>query len=169
MLTVDSVTAISVTHNSKHCIDALAKSLAGLSRIIIVDNGSSDGCPQKIADALPQAHLIQSERNLGFGAANNLALDLVRTPYALLLNPDCIVQPDEIQHLLTVATAYPDAAIIAPQLVRSGGLYEISYRWPTGTWRSTGPIASGACCVGFVSGAAMLLNMAVMRDIGFFE
>lgn len=169
MLTVDSVTAISVTHNSKHCIDALAKSLAGLSHIIIVDNGSSDGCPQKIADALPQAHLIQSERNLGFGAANNRALDLVQTPYALLLNPDCIVQPDEIHHLLTVATAYPDAAIIAPQLVRSGGLYEISYRWPTGTWRSTGPIASGACCVGFASGAAMLLNMAVMRDIGFFD
>jgi GT2 family glycosyltransferase len=86
-----------------------------------------------------------------------------------LLNPDCIVAPSEIEHLLTVATAYPEAAMIAPQLVRSGGLYEISYRWPTGTWRSTGPIASGACCVGFVSGAAMLLNMAVMRDIGFFD
>lgn len=169
MLTLDSVTAISVTHNSKHCIDALAKSLAALGRIIIVDNGSSDGCPQKIEDALPQAHLIQSERNLGFGAANNRALDLVQTPYALLLNPDCIVASSEIEHLLTVATAYPEAAMIAPQLVRSGGLYEISYRWPTGTWRSTGPIASGACCVGFVSGAAMLLNMAVMRDIGFFD
>jgi GT2 family glycosyltransferase len=169
MVTLDSVTAISVTHNSKHCIEALAKSLAALARIIIVDNGSSDGCPEKIADALPHAHLIQSERNLGFGAANNRALDLVQTPYALLLNPDCIVSPIEIDHLLTVATAYPDAAVIAPQLVRSGGLYEISYRWPTGTWRSTGPIASGACCVGFVSGAAMLLNMAVMRDIGFFD
>jgi GT2 family glycosyltransferase len=169
MLTVDSITAISVTHNSKHCIDALAKSLAALSRIIIVDNGSSDGCPEKIADVLPHAHLIQNERNLGFGAANNRALDLVQTPYALLLNPDCIVSPIEIENLLTVAAAYPDAAMIAPQLVRSGGLDEISYRWPTGTWRSTGPIASGACCVGFVSGAAMLLNMAVMRDIGFFD
>ena len=169
MLTADSVTAISVTHNSKHCVDALAKSLIAFSRIIIVDNGSSDGCPGKIAHALPHAHLIQSERNLGFGAANNRALDLVQTPYALLLNPDCIVSVSEIEHLLSVATAYPDAAVIAPQLVRAGGLYEISYRWPTGTWRSNGPIASGACCVGFVSGAAMLLNMAVMREIGFFD
>ena len=126
MLTVDYVTAISVTHNSKHCIDALAKSLAAFNHIIIVDNGSSDGCPEKIADVLPQAHLIQSERNLGFGAANNRALDLVQTPYALLLNPDCIVAPSEIGHLLKVATAYPEAAMIAPQLVRSGGLYEIN-------------------------------------------
>jgi GT2 family glycosyltransferase len=169
MLTVDSVTAISVTHNSKHCVEALVESLASFSRIIIVDNGSSDGCPQKVSDMIPRAHLIQSQRNLGFGAANNLALDTVKTPYALLLNPDCIVSASEIAHLLSVATVYPDAAIIAPQLVRSGGLYEISYRWPSGTWRSTGPIASGACCVGFVSGAAMLLNMAVMRDIGFFD
>jgi GT2 family glycosyltransferase len=169
MLTVDSVTAISVTHNSKHCVEALVESLASFSRIIIVDNGSSDGCPQKVSDMIPRAHLIQSQRNLGFGAANNLALDTVKTPYALLLNPDCIVSASEIEHLLSVATAYPDAAVIAPQLVRAGGLYEISYRWPTGTWRSTGPIASGACCVGFVSGAAMLLNMAVMREIGFFD
>ena len=169
MLTADSVTAISVTHNSKHCVDALAKSLIAFSRIMIVDNGSSDGCPQKIAHVLPHAHLIQNERNLGFGAANNRALDLVQTPYALLLNPDCIVSVSEVEHLLSVATAYPGAAVIAPQLVRAGGLYEISYRWPTGAWRSTGPIASGACCVGFVSGAAMLLNMAVMREIGFFD
>lgn len=169
MLTSDSVTAISVTYNSSHCIDALAKSLASIDRVIIVDNGSSDDCPQRIADLLPRAHLIRSKHNLGFGAANNRALDLVQTSYALLLNPDCIVPSSEIEHLLSVAMTYPDAAIIAPQLVRAGGLHEISYRWPTGTWRSTGPIASGACCVGFVSGAAMLLNMTVMRDIGFFD
>ncbi len=169
MLTVDSVTAISVTYNSEHCVDALADSLTSFGHIIIVDNGSSDGCPQKISATLPRAHLIQNKNNLGFGAANNLALDRVKTPYALLLNPDCNVSPVEIEHLLSVASSYPDAAIIAPQLVRSGGLYEISYRWPTGTWRPKGPIASSACCVGFASGAAMLLNMAVMRDIGFFD
>lgn len=169
MLTVDSITAISVTHNSAHCISALADSLAGFSRVIIVDNGSTDDTPQKIVDLLPQAHLIQSQRNLGFGAANNRALDLVTTEYALLLNPDCIVTQSEVEQLLVAATDYPDAAIIAPQLVRSGGLYEISYRWPSGTWRAKGPNATGACCVGFVSGAAMLLNMAVMRHIGFFD
>jgi N-acetylglucosaminyl-diphospho-decaprenol L-rhamnosyltransferase len=169
MLTVDSITAISVTYNSAHCISALAASLASFSRVILIDNGSTDDTPQKIVDLLPQAHLIQSQRNLGFGAANNRALDLVTTDYALLLNPDCIVAQRDIEQLLVAATDYPDAAIIAPQLVRSGGLYEISYRWPNNIWRSTGPNATGACCVGFVSGAAMLLNMAVMRHIGFFD
>ena len=169
MIAADSVTAISILHNSQHCVDTLADSLRYFYHITLVDNGSTDSGPEKILNTLPKAHLIQSDRNLGFGAANNLALNLVQTPYALLLNPDCIVSPSEIEHLLQGATVYPDAAIIAPQLVRAGGLFEISYRWPLKLWRSTGPIASGACCVGFVSGAAMLLNMAVMRDIGFFD
>jgi GT2 family glycosyltransferase len=168
-LPTDEVTVITVTHNSRHCIQPLATSLAPFNSIILVDNGSSDGTPDEILKALPHSQLIKSANNLGFGGANNRALDLVDTPYALLLNPDCQVSTEGIDRLLEAAVAFPEAAIIAPQLLRSGGLYEISYRWPNGTWRSTGPIASGACCVGFVSGAAMLLNMAVMRDIGFFD
>ena len=169
MLSPSSVTAISVTHNSQHCIDSLADSLTSFTHVMIVDNGSSDGTTTKIAEKLPTAQLIESPRNLGFGAANNLALELVATPYALLLNPDCIVQADEVDHLLSAASAYPDAAILAPQLIRSDGRAEISYRWPTGTWRSTGPAADGPCCVGFVSGAVMLLNVSIMREIGFFD
>jgi GT2 family glycosyltransferase len=169
MSSFDTVTAISVTHNSAHCIEALAKSLAVFTHIIIVDNGSTDDCSEKIKHAMPQAHLIQNKHNLGFGAANNRALGQVTTSYALLLNPDCVVTPDAIRQLLKTSDDYPHAAVIAPQLIRSNGLLEVSYRWPTGTWQSSGPVASAACCVGFVSGAAMLLNMNAMRHIGFFD
>jgi GT2 family glycosyltransferase len=169
MLASNSVTFILVTHNSVHCLSELAKSLVGFESILIVDNKSNDGTPEVICEEIPQARLIRSEFNLGFGAANNIALGEVTTPYAFLLNPDCIITPDAIEQLLKNALDFPNFAIIAPQLVRASGLFEISYRWPTGKWRSTGPIASGNCCVGFVSGAAMLLNMSVMRRIGFFD
>ena len=169
MLSFDSITAISITHNSAHCVDALARSLQCFDHVIVFDNASADNSAAKIIHALPNAQVVKSRTNLGFGAANNRALDLVTTPYALLLNPDCMISNKAINQLLSDAATYPDAAIIAPQLVRAGGLFEISYRWPLRLWRSTGPVASGPCCVGFVSGAAMLLNMAVMRDIGFFD
>ena len=169
MLPFDSLTAISVTHNSAHCVDSLARSLKYFDHVIVFDNASTDNSAAKIIHELPNAQVIQSRTNIGFGAANNRALESVTTPYALLLNPDCIVSKIAIDQLLLDAAAYPDAAIIAPQLVRSGGLFEISYRWPLSAWRSTGPLASGPCCVGFVSGAAMLVNMAVMRNIGFFD
>lgn len=169
MHAVSSVTAISVTHNSRHCVNELTRSLASFEHVIIIDNASSDGTAKAVSEQLPDAELIQSPRNLGFGAANNLALDRVVTPYALLVNPDCIVELSQVQHLLSVAAEYPDAAILAPQLARADARLELSYRWPTGTWRSTGPAAEGPCCVGFVSGAVMLLNMSAMREIGFFD
>jgi len=169
MLTGNYVTFILVTHNSAHCLSRLAKCLVEFENILIVDNKSHDGTPEVISAEIPQARLIRSNYNVGFGAANNIALGQVTTPYALLLNPDCVVTPGAIEKLIKSALDFPNFAIIAPQLVGANGLFEISYRWPKDAWCSTGPIASGICCVGFVSGAAMLLNMSVMRQIGFFD
>jgi GT2 family glycosyltransferase len=71
--------------------------------------------------------------------------------------------------MLRAAKSFPDAAIIAPHLTRRDGCPEVSYRWPATHWVSRGPKAEGPCCVGFVCGAVMLLNMDVMRRIGFFD
>jgi GT2 family glycosyltransferase len=169
MTTADQITVVTVTFNSRHCLPSLQASLAQFGQIIVVDNGSHDGTAEALASALPQARLIASPVNLGFGRANNVALAQVHTPYALLLNPDCVVPSGLMQDLLQATLAHPEAAIIAPHLQRGTGKLELSYRWPGKLWRSKGPATQGACCVGFVSGAAMLLNMAVMREVGFFD
>lgn len=167
--TLADLTVIVVTYNSAHCIAALAPTLAALPHVTIVDNASNDGTADVAARAMPNALVLRNERNLGFGAANNLALRQVATSHALLLNPDCLPAEAFLRGLLAAAGEFPDAAIIAPHLIRRGGEVELSYRWPGKLWRSQGPAAEGPCCVGFVCGAAMLFNMAVMREIGFFD
>lgn len=167
--TFADLTVIVVTYNSAHCIAALAPTLAMLPHVTIVDNASNDGTADVAAQAMPHALVLRNERNLGFGAANNLALRRVATSHALLLNPDCLPSEELLRGLLATAADFPDAAIIAPHLIRRGGEVELSYRWPGKLWRSQGPAAEGPCCVGFVCGAAMLFNMAVMREIGFFD
>lgn len=167
--TFADLTVIVVTYNSAHCIAALAQTLAALPHVTIVDNASNDGTADVAARALPNALVLRNERNLGFGAANNLALRRVATSHALLLNPDCLPSDEFLRGLLAAAGAFPDAAIIAPHLIRRGGEVELSYRWPGKLWRSQGPAAEGPCSVGFVCGAAMLFNMDVMRGIGFFD
>jgi len=167
--TLADLTVIVVTYNSAHCIAALAPTLAALPHVTIVDNASNDGSADTAAAAMPNALVLRNERNLGFGAANNRALRLATTSHALLLNPDCLPTAELLQGLLAAAGDYPDAAIIAPHLIRRGGEVELSYRWPGKLWRSRGPAAEGPCCVGFVCGAAMLFNMAVMREVGFFD
>lgn len=163
------VTVIVVTYNSAHCIAGLAPTLAALPHVTIVDNASNDDTVDTVATAMPNALVLRNTRNLGFGAANNQALRCVQTRYALLLNPDCLPTPAFLDQLLDAARDFPDAAIIAPHLLRRSGDAEVSYRWPRALWQSRGPAADGPCCVGFVCGAVMLLNMDVMRDIGLFD
>ncbi len=168
-LTRDDVTLIVVTYNSAHCIEPLAECITDMPNISFVDNGSSDESADKLAHKIPAAKILRNASNMGFGAANNRALQECSTPYALLLNPDCLLESASVDKLLAFAEAFPSAAIIAPHLYRRNHALELSYRWPATRWSSDGPAAEGPCCVGFVSGAVMLLNMTVMRDVGFFD
>jgi len=165
----DQFTVVIVTFNSAHCIAALAKGLAEMPHVIVIDNASDDETRSQINQKLPHAKLIVNARNLGFGAANNLALRQVTTPYALLLNPDCIPNAPFFVDLIEAAAMFPDATVIAPHLLRRDGEVELSYRWPSSLWKSRGPKADGPCSVGFVCGAAMLLKMSAMEKIGLFD
>jgi GT2 family glycosyltransferase len=163
------VTIVVVTYNSAHCLPMLAPLLSLCPNVVISDNGSDDDTAIKAKALLPHAKLLAHGRNLGFGAANNRALDQVETPFALLLNPDCEMTPQALQELLAAAEDFNDAAVLAPQLMASEVKAEVNYRWPTAYWLSRGPAAEGPLCVGFVCGAVMLLRMERMAMTGFFD
>ncbi len=165
----DEFTVVIVTYNSAHCLPSLSRTLSKLKNIIFVDNASEDKTTESINSFFPQAKIISLEKNLGFGAANNKALTLVQTPYALLLNPDCETKEDFFSKLITSANKFIDAAIIAPHLISRDGSTEINYRWPVTYWKSKGDKADGPCCVGFVCGAVMLIKLSEMQNVGFFD
>ena len=167
---LSQVTVITVTFNSAHCLPALGVALSSFPHVIVVDNGSDDGCAQQTPQHLPHAQVLALPSNLGFGAANNRALAQVQTPFALLLNPDCEITPQAVEQLVRTANTWPDAAMVAPQLLQPGGAPEVNYRWPHLLWSSRGPaITEGPACVGFVCGAAMLLRMSVYQGQFFDE
>ena len=167
---LQDVTIVIVTFNSAHCLPELGRLLAGCPHITVVDNGSDDGCVQAAGQHLPNAHVIALHNNLGFGAANNRALAQLQTPFALLLNPDCEITPQTIVQLLHTAHQWPQAAMVAPQLLQANGAPEINYRWPHLLWHSSGPaVTDGPACVGFVCGAAMLLRMSAFGGQFFDE
>ncbi len=166
---LDRVTVVVVTFNSAHCLPELGRLLAACPHVVVVDNGSDDGCATLATKHLPQARVLPLPRNLGFGAANNRALAEVATPFALLLNPDCELSPEALADLVAAADADPQAAVLAPQLTSAQGRPDVNYRWPHLCWTSRGPAADGPTCVGFVCGAAMLCRMSAFEGVGFFD
>jgi GT2 family glycosyltransferase len=166
---LNDLTVVLVTFNSAHCLAPLGKTLAGFPHIVVVDNNSDDGTAGQVRLHLPQARIIQNTKNLGFGAANNQALKQIQTPFGLLLNPDCELTADSALRLMATAQAFPTAALVAPQLLKSNGQPDINYRWVNTLWTSKGPGTDGLCSVGFACGAAWLLNMSHMQIIGFFD
>lgn len=167
--TLQRVTVLVVTYNSAHCLPALGRSLRGLPWVTVIDNASADDTLARLPQHLPQARVLRQARNRGFGAANNLGWQAAHTEFVLLLNPDCICTPEAIARLVRTADAYPAASMVAPQLLGRKRELDISYRWRVDGWASRGPGASGPCCVGFVSGAVMLIRRSALQQVQGFD
>jgi len=166
---LQKVTVIVVTFESAHCLAALVPLLAACPQVIVVDNASSDGSLDLARRLFPHAQLHACAANLGFGAACNRALDQVRTPLAFLLNPDALLEPGDLALLVQESQRFPDAAVLAPQLRSAHGAIDLSYRWPSNRWSARGPPALGPLCVGFASGAALLLVLSNMGQASRFD
>ncbi len=103
-------------------VAALA-SLAGIETIC-VDNGSTDGSPEEIAQAFPQIELIQNESNLGFAGGNNVGIRraLERgADWVLLLNNDAVAGDGLAAALERAAASRPDAGLLACKVLFEDG------------------------------------------------
>jgi hypothetical protein len=85
--------------------------------IVVVDNASTDGSPEAIADAFPGVRLLRSPVNAGF-PANNLALgDLDGVDFVGLVNNDAFVEPGFLAPLVGALVDDPGLGAACPKIV----------------------------------------------------
>ena len=89
-----------VSWNNRPFLGRCLESLPKGSEIIVVDNASTDGSPDFIAETFPDVRLIRLDRNIGFGAAINRAAAEATGTYLLLLNPDAEATPKSVDRLM---------------------------------------------------------------------
>ena len=139
----------------------VAMDAAGLSgEIWVVDNASSDGSAELLAEWSKEVRAIPSPVNLGFGGGNNVALRAmgfsgVPVPssvwvegstigigelgdgealprYVLLLNPDTLVRERALGEMVRFMDRAPGAGVCGPRLVYEDGRFQHSaYHFPT--------------------------------------
>lgn len=95
------VSIIIVNYNTKEltqsCIDSILNNTHDINyEIILIDNKSSDGSQQQFRQN-KNILFIESDKNLGFGKANNLGYKYARGKYILLLNSDTLLKNNAIK------------------------------------------------------------------------
>ena len=95
-------------------------------RLLVRDNGSTDGSAEAIAREVPEAVLDADADNLGFAAGMNRLIARSDAPWFFALNPDAWPMPGAIGRMIETALAHPEAAAIAPRLERPDGELEHS-------------------------------------------
>jgi GT2 family glycosyltransferase len=95
-------------------------------RLLVHDNGSSDGTATTLSRLVPEAEVESSTQNLGFAAGVNRLLSRSNAPWFLTLNSDAWPEPGAIARLVDAAERDPHAAAVAPLLLRPDGRIEHS-------------------------------------------
>lgn len=80
------------------------------SRVIVVDNASSDGTPEMVRDEFPAVHLIVNSENLGPARGFNLGIAkaLEDSDTVVIVNSDVVILPRTVETMLAFLTAHPE-------------------------------------------------------------
>jgi GT2 family glycosyltransferase len=114
-----------VNWNGRHLLDSCLTSVLGQrsapDRVIVVDNGSTDGSLAYLRTRWPQVAVLDAGSNLGFSGGNNLGIRdalAARADYVLLLNNDAELLPGALDELLAgLEEAGPVAWAAAPKIL----------------------------------------------------
>lgn len=123
-----------VNHNTcehlRACLAAIKPEWA--TRVIVVDNASTDGSVEMVKRDFPWVMLHANPANPGYGAAGNQAIAACQAKYVLLLNSDTRLFPGTLQVLSDYLDHHPKAAIVGPRLLNQDGTLQPScYSFPT--------------------------------------
>jgi GT2 family glycosyltransferase len=122
-----------VNWNCRDWLRALLHSLVRVDHgvnleVIVVDNASTDGAPEMVAQEFPSVMLIRNDSNRGFSRANNQAARIAHGRYLFFLNNDTVVPQEALRRLFDYAEEHPDIGLLGPRLRGADGIVQVSYR-----------------------------------------
>ena len=123
---MDKVSISIVTYNNADKICDLLHSIIQYTKrvsykIYVVDNCSSDNTIETIKDNFPSVHVLQLEKNVGFGEGHNQLLNVIDSQYHAIMNPDIIINADAISDLVNYLDTVSDVVMVTPRIINTDG------------------------------------------------
>jgi len=164
------------------CLESIQHLVYPNTRVLVVDNGSSDGSADQIAAAYPALDLLRLEKNLGYAEGNNAGMQraMEYSPdYVFVLNNDTLLDRQMLNQLVLTAERNPRAAMVGPTMFCTSPEHTLFAAgsfvdWQHGTilhrgmFRPDSEIAglSGENPVDFIVGCGVLVRSSFIRAHG---
>jgi N-acetylglucosaminyl-diphospho-decaprenol L-rhamnosyltransferase len=197
----DELVVITVTYSPGPHLDRFMASLAHATdrpvTVVMADNGSTDGAPEDALEHYPNARLLRTGANLGYGTAVNRAVaEYLKDPnysgdseFVVVANPDVQWGPCSIDVLLEAAARWPRGGALGPlirnpdgslypsarhlpSLIRGGMHAVVGPLWRSNPWTDAYRQAKHTPSerpVGWLSGSCLLLRQAAYDEVSGFD
>ena len=162
----------------ERCLESLQAQTCPDFEIVVVDNGSTDGSPDLVAQRFPAVRLIRQATNLGFAAGNNAGFRATSSEFVATLNNDAWAEPTWLAELVQAMERHPRVGACASKMLlasRPGTLDSAGIIADRAgiTWNrrncepDTGEGEAPTEVFGACAGAA-LYRRAMLEDVGLF-
>jgi hypothetical protein len=169
--------------DTNECLQSLAKVNYKNHKVLVVDNGSSDDSPERLAAEYQGLDLVRCQQNRGIAAGYNEGIRAALTrgaEYVVVMNNDLVFDPDFLDHMLTVTGIYPQCGIVMPKIFY---YEEPNIIWSTGgrtRWmpsnillrgrkKQDGPEWQKTVPIDFAPSCCLLLTRELCETIAFDE
>ena len=119
------LTIVIVTFKSDKKIISCLESISNKIPIIIVENSDNVDFKKNIESKFKNVNCILTGENKGYSIANNIGLKLVKSKYALVLNPDTVLEKNTIKNFFVFTESNKDFWLVGPA---SDQMVEIDYK-----------------------------------------
>lgn len=161
--------AVVITRNRPHVVDAIEGllQLPSHPEIVVVDNASTDGTPEAIAERFPDIRLLRLSSNHG-GAARNAGVAAVDRPYVAFCDDDVFWEPGALRCGADLMDGHARLGLIAAKvLVGRRDALDPTCDEMARSPLPRDPALPGVPVLGFIAGAAMVRRCAFLAVGGF--
>jgi GT2 family glycosyltransferase len=160
-------------------LDSLERLAPARCQVVVLDNASTDGSVESIAEVFPEIEVHRLSENRGYAGNNNVGIDLAiarGADWILLLNDDVVLAPDCLSELLAVAASEPSIGAVGPTVYHAdepaviqsaGGRLDDQWaaRHRGQDERDRGQFTE-LCSVDWLSGCALMLRRTALEEVG---
>jgi GT2 family glycosyltransferase len=136
------LTVAVLSYDGRHLLEVILPSLAGQRfrdfRVVVVDNGSSDGTAAWLAEHWPLVTVVALPENVGVTPALNVCVRAAQTEFVGLFNNDLELHPDALGELVGALREHPQAGSAGAKLIDYHDRTVLDGAGDTFAWAGTG-------------------------------